>query len=208
MMTGEPRVLAAEWALPVTAPPIRDAAVVIEGERLAWVGSRIELPSRYLHARMRAWPRSVLLPGFVNAHAHLNLTGLVGQLRGDGDRFADWLRDLIRATSNWTPEIVNLSVAAGLDLLAQSGTTTAAHLSTLPDLTPFFAHPLRAVVFHEAIGFPAAEAGGALNQASRWLEQSRERLSAAPRLSLGLAAHAPYTCSAELIRGLAELCWR
>ena len=79
-------VLAADWVLPVSSPPLRDGVVAVEGERIAWVGSRRDLPSRFLQSPIRAFPGAVLLPGWVNAHAHLNLTAALGMVPGSADR--------------------------------------------------------------------------------------------------------------------------
>src|SRR5437773_5263418 len=87
------RILAAAWVLPVASPPVADGAVVVDGERIAWVGRRVELPEAYHGARVRAFPQALLLPGFVNAHCHLYLTAMFGRLRGRADRFTEWLRD-------------------------------------------------------------------------------------------------------------------
>src|SRR5688572_13497304 len=85
-------LVAAEWVLPISSGPIRDGIVAVEGSRIAWVGPRRELPSRFLGTGVRAFPRSVLLPGWVNAHCHLNLTAALGTLTGAADRFPDWIR--------------------------------------------------------------------------------------------------------------------
>jgi imidazolonepropionase len=51
---------------------LRDAAVVIEGDRIAWVGPRQEAPAA--DARIDARGAAVL-PGFVDSHAHLVFAG-------------------------------------------------------------------------------------------------------------------------------------
>jgi aminodeoxyfutalosine deaminase len=198
-------VHAARWVLPVSSPPIRDGVVAVEGSRIAWVGPRMDLPSRFLQAKIRAYPRSLLLPGWVNAHSHLNLTAALGLLAGTADRFADWIRGVIRFQQSLPPDIVRQSVVAGLDLLASTGTTTIAHVSTLPELEAFLEHSARSVVFHEAIGFPASRARALLDEAEEWLNGGEAVIAdsgAAGRVHLGVAPHAPYSASAELIQGL------
>lgn len=208
MTTSPPvRLFAAEWVLPVASDPVRDGVVAVEGTRIAWVGSRRELPSRFLRAPLRAFPRSLLLPGWVNAHSHLNLTAALGMIPGTADRFVDWVRTLLRVTQAWPPQVVTQSIRAGLDLLGSTGTTTVAHVMTLPDLEPLLAHPMRTVVFHEPIGFPAARAEGLLAQAAEWLDRAEAAARAAgtTRMTFGLAPHALYSVSPELVRGLADL---
>ncbi len=204
---SKPLLLAAEWILPVSAGPIRDGVVAIEGDRIAWVGSRRELPSRYLQVLPRVFPRAVILPGWVNAHSHLNLTAALGMLQGSAEQFADWIRSVIRLQQSLPAEIVSRSVLAGLDLLASTGTTTVAHVSTLPNLDPFLTHPMRSVVFHEPIGFSAGRAPDLIRQAEEWLEAAENAIRAArnPRITLGLAPHSPYSASPQLIRGVVRL---
>lgn len=201
------QVLSAEWVLPVASPPVRDGAVAIEEGKIAWVGARRELPSRFLRAPLRAHPRSLILPGWVNAHTHLNLTAALGMVPGTGDRFADWIRNLIRLREQWPPQIVERSTVAGLDLLASTGTTTVAHVSTLPDLEPFLAHPMRSVVFHEPIGFLEARTPDLVAEARDWLDAGQAVIedAEADRVTVGLAPHSPYGTSGSAIRLLWEL---
>lgn len=203
----ELRLLAAEWVLPVAMEPIRDGVVAVAGDRIEWVGSRRSLPSRFLQAPLRAFPRSLLLPGWVNAHSHLNLTAALGLVPGTADRFADWIRGVIRLRESWPPHLIAQSIRAGLDLLGSTGTTTVAHMDTLPDLEPFLDHPMRAVVFHEPIGFPRSRAPELAREAEEWLDRGealiRERGST--RIHLGLAPHAPYSVSSQLFQACSRL---
>ncbi len=77
------RVISADWVVPVEGPPIRDGAVAIDDGLIADVGTRGELGSDEHH------DESVILPGFVNAHTHLEYAVYAGF--GDGLRFADWI---------------------------------------------------------------------------------------------------------------------
>lgn len=204
---SKPLLFAAEWVVPVSSPPVRDGVVVVEDTSITWVGPRRELPSRYLQVLPRVFPRSVILPGWVNAHSHLNLTGALGMLPGTAERFADWIRGVLRLQQAWPAELVPRAVLAGLDLLATSGTTTVAHVTTLPDLDPFLTHPIRSVIFHEPLGFRAEKAPELLRQAEEWLDGAEAVIADAGnrRMTLGLAPHSPYAVSPQLIRGAARL---
>ena len=76
-------VISADWVVPVEGPPIRDGAVAIDDGLIADVGTRGELGSD------EHYDESVILPGFVNAHTHLEYDVYAGF--GDGLRFADWI---------------------------------------------------------------------------------------------------------------------
>jgi cytosine/adenosine deaminase-related metal-dependent hydrolase len=78
------RVLSADWVLPIEGPPIEDGAIVIEDELIAAVGKADDLGAgtRYDDA--------AIVPGFVNAHSHLEYAVYGGFGDGLGD-FAEWI---------------------------------------------------------------------------------------------------------------------
>lgn len=56
-------------------PPIQDGAVVVVGERIAWVGSRNDLPGHWkdsITAKMIDAGSGSILPGIVDAHCHIS----------------------------------------------------------------------------------------------------------------------------------------
>ena len=78
------RVLSADWVVPVEGPPISNGAVASKTDgRIAAVGPQ---PS---WARASDYPDAVILPGFVNAHCHLEYAVYAGF--GDGLAFAPWI---------------------------------------------------------------------------------------------------------------------
>src|SRR4051812_35482779 len=78
--------LTGRWVVPVDGPPLPGGVVVIEGDRI-----------RAVAAAGRAdvdLGNVAILPGLVNAHTHLDLTGLHGQCPPTPD-FTAWLRQVI-----------------------------------------------------------------------------------------------------------------
>jgi cytosine/adenosine deaminase-related metal-dependent hydrolase len=70
--------LAAEWVLPMSSPPIARGAVLIGAEgRIAAVGPDHLVP-RPPDAVEQNYDGGLLLPGLINTHTHLELTGLAG----------------------------------------------------------------------------------------------------------------------------------
>jgi imidazolonepropionase len=51
---------------------IEDGALVVEGERLAWVGMRSEMPAQYRHgAVLHDVQHALITPGLIDCHTHL-----------------------------------------------------------------------------------------------------------------------------------------
>jgi cytosine/adenosine deaminase-related metal-dependent hydrolase len=187
------RVLSADWVLPVEAPPIRDGAVALDGDRIVAVGTRDEL------GEGERFDDAVLVPGFVNVHAHLEYAVYAGF--GDGLPFDRWLlvhMERKRRLEDDDPvAIAKLGAAESL----RSGITTVADASFTGASAPACAElGLRAIVHLEVFGRdPAAIADD--------FAPMRDRIadSLSDRVTLGVSPHAPYTVSAELYRACIEL---
>lgn len=55
--------------------PLNNAAVYVEGERIAWVGSAAELPATAHHAEQIDVSGKWLMPGIIDAHIHICYNG-------------------------------------------------------------------------------------------------------------------------------------
>ncbi len=54
--------------------PVEDGAVVVKGERIAWVGSAADLPEEYANGKYETdeGPGRTILPGLVDGHIHIS----------------------------------------------------------------------------------------------------------------------------------------
>ncbi|MFP4145414.1 MAG: hypothetical protein ACLFV3_09755, partial [Phycisphaeraceae bacterium] len=69
----------------------RPGLVAVARGRVVWAGHPDHLPSRLRkQSRVVEHPTTLLMPAFVNAHAHLDLTSLGP--RACPDTFTDWIR--------------------------------------------------------------------------------------------------------------------
>ena len=66
------RILTAAIVLPMTAdnPVLQNGAVLVEGDRIAAVGSRDDIKSLAPEAELLDYGQAVLLPGLINTHSH------------------------------------------------------------------------------------------------------------------------------------------
>src|SRR5262245_29600890 len=108
----------ARWVFPVDGRPLPGGIVTIAGERIAAVEP---------HGQRTAdvdLGNVALLPGFVNAHTHLDLTGLRGKCPPtDPDHFTDWLRAIIAHRRSGAPELTQDDIREGLTECLRFGTT-------------------------------------------------------------------------------------
>src|SRR5688572_31758281 len=86
-------ILRAPIVLPMIGPPISDGAVALNAGLIAAVGRVDEI--RKVHAGpVRDLGQVVLLPGLINAHCHLDYTGMRGQTPFQST-FIDWILRLV-----------------------------------------------------------------------------------------------------------------
>lgn len=141
----------------------------------------------------------VLAPAFVNAHAHLELSGLAG-LVPPGRNFADWIRGVIAARGSRTPQQVVGDAQNGVARLLATGTTLVGDIDSTGAIgTAARRSPLAVRRFREAL-----DAGDAARTLSV-LERVRAPALRRARFFEGLSPHAPYTVSAGLWKALGAL---
>jgi 5-methylthioadenosine/S-adenosylhomocysteine deaminase len=183
------RVLSADWVVPVESDPIRDGAVAITDDgTLAAVGSIDELGEGDHHEG------AVILPGFVNAHSHLEYAVYAGF--GDGLPFPDWIGTHVRRKSQI--DLADMEAIARIGALEclRSGITTVGDCSFSGAAATACADlGLRGTIYLEVFG----ESPDALGE---MFEPMAERIvdALSDELRLGVSPHAPYTCSLDLYR--------
>ena len=104
---------------------IRDAAVVVEGHRVSWVGARRDAPDA--DAARDLGGRAVI-PGFVDSHSHLVFAGdrseeFAARMAGQSYS-AGGIRTTVAATRAASDEHLTAQVARHIDEMRRQGTTT------------------------------------------------------------------------------------
>jgi imidazolonepropionase len=108
---------------------IRDGALAIEEGRVAWSGAIESLPSGYRRADLREYNDCVLVPGFVDAHAHPLFAGdrepdFAARLRGDKAQLGMLYTVAQTRKALERPEHFWPLIDARLRTIAAHGTTT------------------------------------------------------------------------------------
>ena len=144
---------------------------------------------------------AVVLPGLVNAHTHLELSHLHGQIP-PAPTFVDWARAVVgarRAAADRYQVEILAAVQRGIDEAERSGTVLIGDISnTLVTFAPLASSALAAVIFYELIQFRSWDATGLIAKACHELEA----LTPTPSVRAGFAAHAPYSVAPELLQAI------
>ncbi|MEP6572233.1 MAG: amidohydrolase family protein [Gemmatimonadota bacterium] len=147
------------------------------------------------------FPGSVLLPGLVNAHTHLELTGLEHQV--EEDDFPAWIRTLMARKAERTPDDFLIAARRGVADCHAAGVTTVADTGDSGTV-------VRALAEAGGSGIAYLEVFGPHpDQASAQLTAFETRFASLrpfenSRVRLGVSPHAPYSVSGPLYRLVGE----
>ncbi|WP_267424184.1 MULTISPECIES: amidohydrolase family protein [unclassified Curtobacterium] len=187
-VTAATTVHSARIVVPMTAPPIADGAVAVRDGRILHVGERSWVVDQLDGSAFteRRW-RGALLPGLVNAHSHLQYTGMASVGSGQYAGFEDWAAAFNRDYAephDWRAEAADgarRSIVAGVTSIADVVTDIEA-ATALEDAG------LGGIAYWEVMDWENA----AWQQHGR--DQVLDELARIPTTpGAGLSPHAPYS---------------
>ena len=201
-----PHVHRAEWVLPIDAPPIRNGWVAVESGRIvalgAWPQRRQTPHADWGQTPPTDWSQAptgavAILPGLVNAHTHLELSWMRGQVP-PGDAMPAWAAQLIGIRRQAGSDPVEPIVDAIADARAYGTALVGDITNTLAACEPLADSQLGAAVFYELIGFAPANADAVVDDATRRLAA----IATGDRVRATVVPHAPYSVSPDLFRAI------
>ena len=194
----------ARWVLPVSSTPIIDGAIAVEGSVITGVDSRAELALRFPEAELKTFGAAALVPGFINAHSHLELTAMRGLLDSEESDFFSWLKKLTVARLRMTPDDLHVAATWGACEALKAGVTCVADASDSAATTiqALRETGLRGTVYQESFGPDpklARENFSRLREKVLGLQALQTSL-----VRLGVSPHAPYSVSAPQLELIAD----
>ncbi len=200
------KILSANYVLPISAEPIENGAIAFEKDKIVAVGKRAEIIEKFPEAIHENLGETAILPGFVNAHSHLEITAMRGFLdEFDADFFA-WLMKLTKTRAEiLTDEDVKTAAIFGALEGARGGVTCFGDIGRFgkAGFEALQTNGLRGILFQETEFSPvnenASEDFAKLREKFLALKESETEL-----VKIGLSPHSPYTVSRSLFEKITE----
>src|SRR5689334_20785862 len=190
-------IIRARIVVTMDGAPIEDGAVRVIGNRIDEVGKFPKFASD--NDEILDLGESILLPGLINAHCHLDYTCLRGKIPRR-QSFTDWIRAINAEKGKLSADDYVASINEGFLEAKQFGMTTIANLTAFPELISRIEVPIRTWWFAELIDVRDPSLSGEIvDSAVGQLESQKQ---------WGLAPHAPFTASANLYRQSEEIARR
>jgi len=205
----------ADWICPVSSPPVRNGMLAVDNGRIVPLppgegGRAREAQARQGEASINGAPGEgpnpvtfrgcAIIPGFVNAHTHLELTILRGFL--EDLPFSEWIPKLTRAKyQDLGRDEMLASARLGCVEMIRAGVTCLGEVMDLGTAWPAMREfGLQGVAYQEVFG-PAE------TQAEQAIADLKEKINAyrpaqTDTFRAGGSPHAPFTVSAKLFRAV------
>jgi 5-methylthioadenosine/S-adenosylhomocysteine deaminase len=181
-------------------------AIAITGNSIQGVGEESEIIKQFTSDKVIDCGGKVLMPGLVNAHTHVPMTLLRGL--ADDLRLDVWLMGYMMPVEREfvSPDFVQLGTRLACAEMIKSGITTFADMYYFEeDVAKATAEiGMRALCAQTVLKFPTPDA----QFFEESLEMSRDFISRWITHDLiipSVAPHAPYTCTAEILKASALL---
>lgn len=193
------KILCADWIVPVSSAPIEQGAVAVQADEIVAVGKQRDVLPLFPAAAIEHFGEAAILPGFVNAHTHLELTAMRGFLDDVEHDFYSWLRKLtVARAEKMTPSDLQISAIGGAIEAARAGITCVADIATAADqsIAAIKIVGLRGIIFQEITGPDKQQAGQRITRLREQVGACRELENSA--IKVGISPHAPYSVSPKL----------
>jgi len=198
--TSGPTLYRARFVLPICSAPIEDGALLVDDGHILDVNTFENLSIAHPDVAIVDFGEAVLLPPMINAHTHLELSSFREWAAAAGEPvapqdFVDWILWLVRVRRSLGDEQLHDSLVGGLNACLLAGTGAIGDIfTTLSAAHAYRKSPLRGRIFAEVLGHDPAVVEERLTAISDIILKNSRSM-----LDWGLAPHAPYTLSAEVL---------
>jgi len=184
----------------------RQGALAVKGNSILAVGPEAEITSKFSAIQIVDCQGKVLMPGLVNAHTHIPMTLLRGL--ADDLRLDVWLMGYMMPVEREfvSPDFCRLGSLIACAEFIRSGVTSFADMYYFEDdVAKATAEAgLRGVLGQSVMKFPTPDAKS-YEDSLAMARDFIQRWKGHPLIVPSVAPHAPYTCTAEILKATARL---
>jgi len=188
------RYISARTIIPLNGEPIKNGIVALEEDGTV-IGVYADGDEKTKSVE-REFYDGVLVPGFVNAHCHLELSHMIGKIpRGTG--LPGFLREVMKTRRQDDQEIRKKMAEADAQMYANGIQAVGDHVNTAHSAELKADSPIIYRTFVEVMGLRP-------EQVPERIAKARETASHFAQTLASITPHAPYSCSGELFKAIGK----
>jgi len=190
-------LITADWLVPISSDPIKDAAIFLAQGKVADFGPARRVTARHPDAPRHHFPGCTIMPGLVNAHTHLALSCFKGLI--PPQPFHEWIARVPAAWNALSGDDIAASIALGAVRCIASGTVAVGDIAYGPESISIAADTgLGGTFFWEVLGIELEDLAQTLYDAEFPTDPPS---GCRGRLHCGISPHSPYTSGPRVIQG-------
>ena len=200
------KIISADTSCRFPPNPIENGAVAIENDKIIAVGTIEELAKNIPNTEFENFGEAAIMPGFVNAHSHLEITAMRGFLDDVEDDFYAWLMKLTKGRAEHLTEadIKNAAIFGALEG-ARAGVTCFGDIGRfgIAGFEALKKNGLRGIVFQETEFSPDDKTADDDFEKlkTKFLELKETETDF---VKVGISPHAPYTVGRKLFEQITD----
>jgi len=184
----------------------QQGSVIVKDSNIIDIATTLELEQKYEAKTVIDATGKIVMPGLINTHNHLTMTVFRGL--ADDLQLQDWLNEYIFPAEAKFVNAQTVRIGSELAMIEmiRSGTTTFNDMYFYQDEVAMAAQKIgmRGVVSESFIDFPVPN-NPTTTHTEEYIRMMYEKYKNDELITVGVAVHSPYTCSAELIKKGMEL---
>lgn len=194
-----------KYLLPIASEPLEDAGLLVHKDRIRDLGPAAEMRQKYPDIEAEDLGDSILMPGLVNAHTHLELSRAepyqwldYADPSGEAN-FVRWLIATSKYQDSLKPEDKRAALEQALKGMRRSGTTCIGDLNSFDGAFQSYVNSgLRVVTYAEVMNINQKVTQDRFESALAYVDEVMN--AEHPKVKVGLAPFAPYTLSKNLLK--------
>lgn len=186
----------ARLILPIDSPPVENGYLLVSGDRILNFGRKKDLNISNKEFVFVDCGDSIILPAFINAHAHLDYTSFHGKIKPQKS-FTAWIKEIVAAKKQLTLQDYRNSWKAGAEMLLKTGCGFVANIESVPDLIPevWGETPLTVFSMIEILGIQNKDF-----DYQRLIKSKRETANSRKNDIISISPHSLYSTNPELLK--------
>ncbi|MBI2341833.1 MAG: amidohydrolase family protein [Deltaproteobacteria bacterium] len=194
-------LITAKYVLPMEGEAIEDGAIATELGKICAVGKADELKKTHQIGSIQENPNSVLMPGLINAHTHLDLSGAFNIGQRDVTHtpdYIEWLLAILNHRNKSSIREIIIGIQGAVNNLIAAGTTCVGDMTCFEGIFNIIDEMgIRAVVFPEIYAGAGEDAQDRFESAMAIVDKYLDKGS--DLIKVGLGPFAPYLLSKNLL---------
>jgi aminodeoxyfutalosine deaminase len=198
------KIISANWVVTCDENNsiIQNGAVVFD-DKIQDIDTLCNIEKKYPNIEITKLDKnSVLMPGLINSHVHLEFSGNTTTLKYGN--FYSWLNSVIKHREDLITKANKKFISTKLDRMKKTGTTTIGAISSYSyDLEPCVKSPINTVFFSEVIGSKGDMIDTLFADFKDRLNMAKKHKSSS--FIPAIAIHSPYSVHPFLVRETLKL---